>query len=582
MNKLKFNLNILFSLLLLINVFYSCNDDFLDRPPKDAVDAEFFFNTPKDLEVATNDFYLMLPEERAYTEDMWSDNIVLFLPKDRVDGTRLVPVGRGNGNWSWTWLRRINFFLENYKKVDDIDAQNHYSGVAKFFRAFFYFDKVQRFGDVPWYNKVLEADDKDELTKPRDSRKLVMDSVLADIDYAIQYLPAEKQLNRVTKYTAMLLKARLALFEGTFRKYHNLGDDVKFLEEAVSASQALMDSKAYTLYTSGGKDKAYGDLFTKTVQDPTETILATSYVENIKTHNIPNYMVSATSGGWGLPKDLVESYLMADGSRFTDKPGYNTMGFYQEMQNRDPRLTQTTAGPDFKVIGETVADKIDLRITSTGYRVIKALPDRYQWNSCFSDIIMYRYAEALLIYAEAKAELGTLTQTDLDKSINLLRARVGMPHLSLAVANANPDSYLEAMYPNVNKGANKGVILEIRRERRIELYNEGLRWNDLMRWKEGKKIERPMLGIYFSGLGSHDFNNDGKTDVYLHSGNSSGAPAETQSLVNINERPLTNGNSGNINAFSGGVFDEDKDYYFPIPLEDLTLNPNLEQNPKWN
>ena len=273
---------------------------------------------------------------------------------------------------------------------------------------------------------------------------------------------------------------------------------------------------------------------------------------------------------------------MADGSRFTDKPGYNTMGFYQEMQNRDPRLTQTTAGPDFKVIGETVADKIDLRITSTGYRVIKALPDRYQWNSCFSDIIMYRYAEALLIYAEAKAELGTLTQTDLDKSINLLRARVGMPHLSLAVANANPDSYLEAMYPNVNKGANKGVILEIRRERRIELYNEGLRWNDLMRWKEGKKIEKPMLGIYFSGLGSHDFNNDGKTDVYLHSGNSSGAPAETQSLVNINERPLTNGNSGNINAFSGGVFDEDKDYYFPIPLEDLTLNPNLEQNPKWN
>lgn len=575
----KFIISILLSLLIVGLI--RCNDDFLDRPPKDAVDAEFFFNTAKDLEVATNDFYAMLPDERTYTEDQWSDNVVLFMPRDRVDGTRLVPVERGSGNWTWTWLRRINFFLENYKKVDDIEAQNKYGAIAKFFRAHFYFDKVQRFGDVPWYNYVLSADNKEGLTKPRDSRKLVMDSVLADINFAINNLPEEKQLNRITKYSALFLKARLSLFEGTFRKYHNLGDEKKFLEEAVSASLELINSKAYTLYTSGGKDNSYRDLFSRSDQDDIETIFASNYITNQRTHSIPNYFVSATSGGTGVPKDLINSYLMANGTRFTDIPNYDTMEFFEEMQNRDPRLTQTTAGPNFTVIGESKPDVIDLRITSTGYRIIKALPERSQWSSSNMDIILYRYAEALLIYAEAKAELGTLTQNDLDISINLLRDRVGMPHLNLSASNSNPDDFLEAQYPNVDKGSNKGIILEIRRERRIEMYNEGLRWTDLMRWREGKKIEQPMLGIYFSKLGSHDFNNDGIVDVFLHNGNASGAPSEAGSVINVNERLLTNDSYGNFLSFANGKFDESKDYYFPIPKEDLTLNPNLVQNPNW-
>src|SRR5690606_39521727 len=112
----------------------------------------------------------------------------------------------------------------------------------------------------------------------------------------------------------------------------------------------------------------------------------------------------------------------------------------------------------------------------------------------------------------------TITQADLDLSINKLRARAGMPNLNLVNANENPDPYLENMYTNVDQGPNKGVILEIRRERRAELFNEGFRWDDLMRWKAGKKIEQPMVGIYFSGVGSHDFNGDGNADVFLHTG----------------------------------------------------------------
>jgi hypothetical protein len=227
---------------------------------------------------------------------------------------------------------------------------------------------------------------------------------------------------------------------------------------------------------------------------------------------------------------------------------------------------------------------VNLSASTTGYRVIKALPDRSQWgsSSSYNDVILFRYAEILLNYAEAKAELGTLTQPDLEKSINLIRDRVGMPHLDMAAANANPDPYLENMYPNVDKGANEGVILEIRRERRVELFNEGFRWNDLMRWKEGKKLEKPMLGMYFPRLGDYDFNNDGQPDVYVHNGSTAGAPPGITTYINIKQRLLTNGTSGNLNPFRVTVtFDEDKDYYYPLPLEDITLNPNLDQNPGW-
>src|SRR5699024_148702 len=126
-----------------------------------------------------------------------------------------------------------------------------YSGIARFFRAYFYFEKVKRFGDVPWYNKVLDVEDEDELYKARDSREMVMDSVLADINYAVENIPAEKKLDEVTQYTALLLKARLGLHEGTFRKYHGIDGGDKFLEEAADAAEELISSGAYMLNTEG-------------------------------------------------------------------------------------------------------------------------------------------------------------------------------------------------------------------------------------------------------------------------------------------------------------------------------------------
>jgi hypothetical protein len=559
--------------------------DFLDRDTKDSIDAQHFFNTATDLQVYTNGFYEMLPTYTLYTgEDSKSDNIIPLSVDERVKGARIVPPTNANTDWQWSDLRAINFFLTNYEKCPDEAAKLKYGGIARFFRAYFYYDKVKTYGDVPFYNKVLAANDPD-LYKGRDSRKLVMDSVLADINYAVANIPKDIKLNEVTKYTALLLKARICLFEGTFRKYHGLGDHQKFLTEAASAANELITSNAYKLFTTGGAAACYRELFARNDQDVTETILARDYNTTYSRQSVGYLLTSPTAGVFGMPKDLIDSYLMKDGTRFTDQPGYQTKGFYDEMQNRDPRLTQTTAGPDFTVYKETTREPVNLSISPTGYRVIKALPSRDQWGSLnsYNDIIIFRYAEALLVLAEAKAELGTLTQADLDISINKLRARVGMPNLTMAAANANPDPYLEYWYPNVDQGMNKGVILEIRRERRIEMFNEGLRWDDLMRWKEGKKLEKPMLGMYFPGLGAYDFNNDGKTDVFLRTDNTTPAPAGTTSIVNVNQKRLTNGTSGNFNPMYSTpcTFDEKKDYYYPVPTEDITLNPNLTQSPNW-
>lgn len=566
-------------------VFHSCQKDYLDRPPLDRLDAETFFNTANDLEVYSNGFYSLFPAYGTYDEhDDASDNVARSSLSTRVLGTRIVPIPRGTGGWSWSALRSINFFLANYHKCDDEDAKLEYSGIARFFRAYFYHDKVKTFGDVPWYGKEIKAGDE-SLYNARDSRLLVMDSVLADINYAIDNIPAGKELNRITKYTAMILKARICLFEGTFRKYHNIEGYQKFLNEAVAASEQLINAGAYGLFTAGGPDVAYRHLFARDNQDLVETILASDYDSELRRHNLAYLMTATTMGTFGMPKDQVDSYLMKDGSRFTDVPGYETMGYFDEMQNRDPRLTQTTAGPAFVVTGETQLESVDLSVAITGYRIIKALPTRNQWayNVAYNDQIIFRYAEALLIFAEAKAELETLNQGDLDISVNLLRDRVAMPHLNMAAANASPDPVLEAMYPNVNKGSNKGVILEIRRERRIELFMEGLRWDDLMRWKEGKKLEKTMTGIYYSGLGSFDFNNDGNTDVYVHNGDASGAPAGTPTIIDIRQRTLTGDLSGNLSPFKSStiIFNENRDYYYPIPVEDLNLNKNLQQNPGW-
>ena len=571
------------TLLAIVVLLAGCSEDELDLRPLAEVTPENFFQKASDLQLYTNAFYLMFPE-RIYRGDDQSDNVILNSLSERVRGARVVPTDAADAEWTWNNLRKINYFLENYQRCPDEAARKQYSGVARFFRAYFYFDKVKRFGDVPWYATPVGPADTVALNKARDSRLLVMDSVLADLNYAVENMSSGTDVYRVTQWTALALQSRVGLYEGTFRKYHGIEDAEKFLNVAWQAAEALMESGAYTLYSSGDPQTSYRDLFASHDAIGSEVILARQFLtEQGIDHNVNYYTTTSSYGMPGMPKDLVNSYLLQDGTRFTDQPNYNQVLFVEEMQNRDPRLAQSIRTPGYSRLGETIVIPPNLGATITGYQLTKFVTEpRYDtFDESINDMPLFRYAEVLLNYAEAKAELALLTQADLDESVNLLRSRVAMPPLVMEAANANPDPYLQAQYLNVSSGVNEGVILEIRRERRIELFMEDFRWDDLMRWKEGQKLTQPFRGIYFPGEGSYDLEGDGDTDVIVFTGEVADKQDGVLYLKLGEDIVLDEHSLVNPDPASERMFDEAKDYFYPLPRTEILLNPNLEQNPGW-
>ena len=265
--------------------------------------------------------------------------------------------------------------------------------------------------------------------------------------------------------------------------------------------------------------------------------------------------------------------------------------------DRDPRLAQTIRTPKFVRVGAT-SDKVGLmqdavKVSTTGYMPIKYVQDETHdaQTQNDNDVIAFRYAEVLLNYAEAKAELGLINQNDINKSIKLLRDRVGMPNLIVKDANADPDEFLADQYPLVT-GDNKGVILEIRRERRIELVMEGLRYDDLMRYKAGELMTRQFKGMYVpevNGVIGYSLKDMSENNWSAEKGNfffyqTGHTPPKAANALEVGVSVfLTGGNSGNKYVVSHGtkVWDEAKDYLAPIPQEQILINPNLKQNPNW-
>ena len=229
-------------LLYIITIGLSLTACDMDKYPLDAVSPDTFFDTENDLRLYSNSFYDALPSASdIYGEAV--DNIIKMDLADEIRGTRIVPTN--DGGWTWEELRNINFYLDNSSKCVDEAARLRYDALARFFRAYFYFDKVKRFGDVPWYEHALNDKDEESLMMSRTSRTEVLDHILADIDNAIAFLPEEKKVNEVTHWTALALKARICLYEGTFRKYHdefNLPDYERFLNEAQIRSIVSTDN----------------------------------------------------------------------------------------------------------------------------------------------------------------------------------------------------------------------------------------------------------------------------------------------------------------------------------------------------
>ena len=590
---------ILYSFIALLSGTASCSD-MLDQYPLDAISPETYYNNADELRSATNQFYGMFPGAASgYTES--ADVVCTFNLPAEVQGIRTVPTS--GGGWNWEYLRAVNFYLSHSVRCDDVDAREHFDGIARFFRAYFYFEKVKRFGEVPWFDRELSSTDP-ELFRPRDSRDFIMDKILDDLTYAINNISDKKDLYNVTHWTALALKSRICLFEGTYRKYHGIPGYEKFLDECATTSKLFIDNAPYAIYKTGAQP--YRDLFSSMNAIEEEVILARDYdrAQNVM-HEANANTLSPTYGRPGMNKKIVNSYLMTNGDRFTDQPGYETMQYYDEMQNRDPRLTQTVVGPGYMRINSTTVSSPNFGASTTGYQITKwvtdASGDGYLGSS--NDYILFRAAEVYLNYAEAKAELGTLTQDDLKISIKKIRDRVGMPNIDMDAANANPDPYLcalESGYQNVT-GPNKGVILEIRRERTIELLLEGFRYYDIIRWKEGKVFEQPYKGMYFPGLtqGSGDNRydvfdmNDGtvgdkeKVDICIYTGKKPSVKNIRKFYKLGDEFVLTDGDKGNIICHDiekePRQWREDRDYLYPIPTQERLLsNGTLSQNPNWD
>ncbi len=567
---------------------FSCSEDYLNRLPLDELSPDDYFKSANDLKLYANRFYPLLPAHSGYGggtfwTDQNSDNLVPMVEDARMAGTRVLP--STGGGWTWDTIRQANYFLDHcYDYPQEAVLKQTYIAEVKLFKALLYFDKLKTFGNVPWYTKALNPDSP-ELYSSRDSRDVVADSIIACLDSAIVNLKPMSLAEsfRLNREAAILLKARICLYEGTWEKYHQntpFGvagkDGAKYIQLAADASAQLISLGTRSIY-KGPAGLEYFSLFNKLdYSSNPEVILWKKYDVGLGVFHYCSQYIPFGAGNVGVTKSLMDDYLCTDGKPISVSPlflGYDSIK--QEAANRDPRLTQTMLLPGFPMtinipgspdmLFEKPALAGNQSRATTGYCTNKGANLEYSQQQSSGGTmasIILRYTEALLIYAEAKAELGTITQTDIDNTINKIRDRVGMVHLNIASITADPDWDFPSLSPLIN---------EIRRERRIELAFEAQRWDDLARWRAHHLFagQRPK-GIKYVGsnLEGTYFDHLGNPTIFI----GQNLFVDANGLVDPYQV-----------KFPGGLgFNPGRDYLSPIPSDEITINPNLKpQNPGW-
>lgn len=593
-----------FIIMAILILSSACNDAFLEKFPETDIGAGSFFNNEGDLNMAIYKLY-DFPSTGIYTADAATDNAWT------TGNTELKTMMISNptsatltSGWTWEQVRNCNFFLQHFRQAKlSEDRLKHFEGLGRFFRARAYVVKVKRYSDVPWVDRVVTPEDKDILFARRDTRDMVVGKILEDYEFAINNIDESAAEGSVTRWLAKADFARFLLYEGTFRKYHpelNLaGSANDLLVRAAKLALDIIEKGPFTIHNTGKPMEDYGSLFANpNLGVNKEVIFARYYQANLLNGDsgegvFGNYEYNPV-------KDMLQSYLMKDGTYYSNQQNYQTFEFLKEFENRDPRLYQTYAYPGWVLVRSGTYSRgagvyvQQLANNFSGYHQIKGFYNSTNQDERNNmDVPIYRLAETLLIYAEARAELGQLTQSDLDISINKLRKRAGLPDLTL---NPPVDRIQAAKFPNITS-PQRAEILEIRRERRVELAFEGFRHDDLMRWEVGKLVEKEPQGIYFSRLGKHDLNGDGVPDIILlpasesipskQEKNSLGIPFIYYRVGTFGQDVslfLSSASSGNIQVVQdAGTFTVPKYYYRPIPRTQTgdDLNPNLKQIFGW-
>ncbi|MEN8249727.1 MAG: RagB/SusD family nutrient uptake outer membrane protein [Bacteroidota bacterium] len=545
--------NLLPIFLFITLLFCNACDEQLDLFPPDQISDDSFWKTTEDYRLAANYFYSSLPyRERELDSDLM-----------RREGVNSVSTGNNlpldnDGFWNTTFdqLRANNYLIQRAEANPDVDAKR-YVGEARFFRAFNYYRLVSNYGDVPLITKILDIE-SEELKGPRESREKVIDFCIQDLQLAISDLPLRSEmpaaeLGRITKGAAQTLLAKIALFEATWSKYNGGSKVDERLQIAIDASNAVINSNEYALYDKHGDD-CYRQLFwnpdadDETIGVKPEKILAIVYRKDLKMHGASNEAQSLSA-----TKKAVDMYLCSDGLPIDKSLLFKGYGTYtSEFENRDHRLIQSVVKHGDVVWTNNGPANIDAEVNyfnrnSTGYRTWKFNgegTDRAEWQKEYSDIEVFRYPEALLIYAEAKYEKeGSISDADLDRSINVLRARGKIAPLTNTLVNENE----------------LDMLTEIRRERTVELMFEGERLEDLKRW--GIAVQEMTQAMKSIQWDNSDWKNVG---VGIETITAHGT--DTDGFI--------------IKDLASDRNFSEKHILFPLPLQELQLT-GWDQNPGW-
>lgn len=565
-----------------------CNK-LVDLKPINEIDDAEYWKTTDQYKLAANEFYTylitfanVLYDPAPGTPGGPHSDIRGDLTASRSpfsNGTNALSSTDANWDNAYTRLRAINYLLAKDSLDIDNTARSErlgYVAEAKFFRAYVYFDLLQQFGGVPIITKPLN-EYSPELQASRNSRDEVVDFIIKDLEEAIAILPLESAIvaankGRISKGAAQAFLGRVTLYEGTWQKFRS-GNAVRYnslLDKSIAANNAVITSTLYSLFAPpalGDSAQKYMFILEDEKSNPAnitksankEYILANRYSYALR--QIRNNVTHTLIGG-GIAKKFADMYLCQDGLPITISPLFQGYAMTRsEYLNRDNRMRYTmmidsnyywdNENPGARTTW--ASDALDIAssrgrhngATGTGYQNQKwATERRLNDNEEGYDWPVIRLAEVYLNYAEALYERnGTISDADLDKSLNLVRNRVNkfMPKLSNGLVSGN----------------GLDMRTEIRRERTIELYLEGFRVDDLKRWKTAE-TEMPMnvLGVKWTG-----------TRWQTRWVVSGGAPYAVD--------------ANGFLIFEGNRKWAQKNYLLPIPTQQRTLNPNLDQNPDW-
>ena len=553
--------------LLMLGTLWSCNDDFLDRAPQDQLTDANFWQTEQHLQSVANTFteslqgkYWLNMTEIMADSAPWAVNTAF---RTIGAGNFTTETSQINSIWDdcYTNIGRTNYFLNNYNRATEVSesVRERYAAEAYFYRAYNYWMLTSYFGDVPYITEELNVNSPD-VYRGRDDRAYVIDQVTKDLEDHYRALPeyieaGSAEFGRVSQGAALALLSRIYLYNERW-------------EDAVNASERAMQNSYYGLYNTGNPSEDYVNLFNYAGRasrntDNHEVMLAFVYNYDLgeaarTSHNLSRECWVPNDYARFVPTaSMIECYLTADGQIWDPK----SCNSYEEIfQNRDPRMTQSILAPGTAWTATSSEDPENTDpsiytypklnntrngcMTYTGYYMRKYIePSTVQYVSHDdNDIIILRYAEVLLNYAEAKMELGTLTQSDLDMTVNQLRDRVGMVHLDLG-----------------NLPAGSDIETEIRRERRVELFFEGHRYFDIIRWKQGSLLGEDLLGVNRRWLD------------------------QDRIAANLDELTWkTKDGEQYLLLETGRQFVDPRHYLLPIPFTQYQLNPNLlPNNPGW-